>query len=105
MKQSVTPAEAIALLGRLTRLESHAFWNLDRSVTALPRGILARIQGYRQITDAMLLALAAQHRGQLATLDAGLASLVSKNELRSVCPIPVLSRARAPRGQAARPLR
>ena len=47
VKQSVTPAEAIAVLGRLKRLESHAFWSLDRSITALPTDILSRIQGYR----------------------------------------------------------
>lgn len=89
VKQSVTPSEAIAFLERLRRLESHFFWNMDRSITALPREILARIQGYRQITDAVLLALTAQHGGQLATLDAGLSSLVAKDELRSICTIPV----------------
>ena len=89
VKQSVTPAEAIALLGRLRRVESHAFWSMDFSITALPPEILARIQGYRQITDAVLLALAAQRNGQLATLDAGLVNLVSKSQLPSVCTIPV----------------
>ena len=89
VKQSVTPSEAIAFLERLRRLESHAFWSMNRSITALPPEILARIQGYRQITDAVLLALAAQHDGQLATLDAGLAGLVSKAHLPSVFAIPV----------------
>ena len=89
VKQSVTPSEAIALLSRLGRLESHAYWAMDRSITSLPPGILARIQGYRQITDAMLLALAMQYGGQLATLDAGLADLLAKEERRSICTIPV----------------
>lgn len=89
VRQSVTPSEAIALLGRLRRLESHAFWGMDRSITALSPSILSRIQGYRQITDAVLLALAVEREGQLATLDAGLKSLVSKNELDSVYTIPV----------------
>ena len=89
VKQSVTPAEAIALLGRLRRLESHAYWAMDRSITSLPPGILARIQGYRQITDAVLLALAMQYGGQLATLDAGLADLLAREERRSVCVIPL----------------
>ena len=89
VKQSVTPSEAIALLGRLKRLKSHAFWRMDRSITELPQGILARVQGYRQITDAVLLALAAQYGGQLATLDAGLTSLAARDELRAVCTIPV----------------
>ena len=89
VRQSVTMPEAIALLDRLEQLESHVFWSLDRSVTELPREVLARLQGYRQVTDAVLLALAMHHDGQLATLDAGLTSLVSKNEVDSVYVIPV----------------
>ena len=89
VKQPMPMSEAIALLDRLRRLEAHAFWSMDRSVTELPQGILARVQGFRQITDAVLLALAVRHEGQLATLDAGLASLVSKAELDSVHMIPV----------------
>ena len=41
---TVTPTDAIALLTRLRQLESHSFWPLDLSVTALPDDILARIQ-------------------------------------------------------------
>lgn len=89
VKQSVTPSEAIALLSNLRQIESHTYWAMDRSITALPPAILARIQGYRQITDAMLLALALQYGGQLATLDAGLADLLAKEERRSICTIPV----------------
>lgn len=89
VRQSVTTSEAIALLDRLRLLKSHVFWRMDRSITELPQGILTRVQGYRQITDAVLLALAAQFGGQLATLDAGLSSLVAKDELRSVFTIPV----------------
>ena len=89
VRQSVTPSEAIALLSRLRQLESHTYWAMDRSITSLPPGILARIQGYRQITDAVLLALAMQYGGQLATLDAGLADLLAEEERRSICTIPV----------------
>ncbi len=88
-KESVSPADAIALLDRLRRLESHAFWAMEHSITALPRGILARIQGYRQITDAMLLGLAAQHGGRLATFDTGIADLLAEAERRWVETIPV----------------
>ena len=48
-----------------------------------------RIQGYRQITDAMLLALAMQHGGQLATCDAGLRSLLPTDRQQPVYLIPV----------------
>ena len=86
---TVTPTDAIALLTRLRQLESHSFWPLDLSVTALPDDILARIQGYRQITDAVLLAAAMRKGGQLATLDSGIARLLPQKRLRSVCVIPV----------------
>ena len=53
VQHTVTHSEAIALLQRLRRLESHSFWPLDRSVADLPREIVSRLQGYRQITDAV----------------------------------------------------
>lgn len=86
---TVTPGDAIALLRRLTRLESHAFWSLDRSIVESPDEILFRIQGYRQITDAVLLAAALQHHAELATFDSGLADLVAATRRGSVCVIPV----------------
>ena len=89
VKGSVTVLDAIALLGRLRRLESHAFWALDHSITALPPGILSRIQGYRQITDAVLLGLAAQRGGRLATFDTGMADLLADAERDWVETIPV----------------
>ena len=89
VKQAVTTADAIAQLDRMRRRGAHSFWAMDRSITSLPAGILARIQGYRQITDAVLLALAVQYRGQLATLDGGIADLLAQKEFGSVCLIPV----------------
>ena len=85
----VTPTDAISHLHRLARLESHTFWSLDRSMLGLPEGIRARIQGYRQITDALLLAAAMRHGGELATFDSGIASLVAEKERHFVCVIPV----------------
>ncbi len=89
VRQSVPPSAAIALLGRLRRLESHTFWAMERSITTLPPGILSRIQGYRQITDAVLVGLAAQYGGQLATLDTGIADLLAEAERHWVETIPV----------------
>ena len=86
---TVTPGDAIALLQRLTQLESHSFWSLDRSVADLPNEILVRIQGYRQITDAVLLAAAVQRGAELATFDTGLGHLVTASGRRSVHMIPV----------------
>ena len=89
VKQEVTPLDAIALLRRLRRRESHAFWAQDRSITSLPDEVLARIQGYRQITDAVLVALAMQGGGQLATFDSGIKSLLPRSRQQSVFVIPV----------------
>jgi len=89
VQHTATPGEAIALLQRLRQLKSHTFWPLDRSIAELPQQIVSRLQGYRQITDAVLLAAAIQRGGALATLDSGLARLVDERERHSVQLIPV----------------
>ena len=89
VRHAVTPLDAIAVLERLTRLASHSFWPLDRSIIQMPEAIGARLQGYRQITDAVLLSAAIRHNGQLATLDASLEGLVPENERSFLCIIPV----------------
>ena len=89
VRYAVTPADAIALLGELRRLGAHSFWSLDRSLTDLPQAIAARIQGYRQITDAVLVAAALRYGGRLATLDHGLAQLVGTRERSALIVIPV----------------
>ena len=89
VRRTVTPLEAITVLEGLVRLGSHAFWPLDRSIVDLPETIRARLQGYRQITDAVLLAAALDRGGQLATLDEGLGRLLAEEERRSLSIIPV----------------
>ncbi len=89
VRHTVTPLDAIAVLERLTGLKCHSFWPLDRSVVQMPEAIGARIQGYRQITDAVLLAAAMQHDGQLATLDASLEGLLAESDRSFLCVIPV----------------
>jgi toxin-antitoxin system PIN domain toxin len=72
-----SPAEAIALLKRLTAMPGHGFWPDDVSFgdafDAVPL-----IATHRQVTDGYLLALAARHDGVLATLDRGIAPLARK---------------------------
>ena len=89
VRHEVTPNEAIALLRELRRVESHSFWPLEQSVTELPAEILGRIQGYRQITDAILLDTAIRRGGRVATFDSGLARLAPGSEDGSVFVIPV----------------
>ncbi|MXW18982.1 MAG: PIN domain-containing protein [Gemmatimonadetes bacterium] len=77
---AATPAEAIALLRRLRRLDGHVFWADDVSPADPAATPFARVVGYRQITDAHLLALALRRGGVLATLDRGLAELAGPDE-------------------------
>ncbi|MCY3809050.1 MAG: PIN domain-containing protein [Gemmatimonadetes bacterium] len=75
-----TPAEAIALLRRMRQLEGHVFWADDVSPADSAAAPFARVAGYRQVTDAHLLALALRRGGALATLDRGLAELARPSE-------------------------
>jgi uncharacterized protein len=72
---AVTPAEAIALLCRITELPGHEFWPDDLSLTDAKPGLLG---SHRHVTDSYLVALATAHDGILATLDRGIASLVKQ---------------------------
>lgn len=79
------PALAVQVLQRITALPAHQFWPDDvPPVSALDVGL----RGHRQVTDAYLVALARHHGGQLATLDAGVATLPSPLGARSVEIIP-----------------
>ena len=89
VRHTVTPRDAIALLVNLRRLGAHSFWPLDLSMVELPEEIAGRIPGYRQITDAVLLAAAMQRDGQLATFDAGLAGLTTETMRPFLRVIPV----------------
>ena len=89
VKQTVAPRDAIEVLERLVQLGSHEFWSLDQSIRHLPESIVVRLQGYRQVSDAVLLSAAIQRGGQLATLDARMATLVPENERSCLRVIPV----------------
>lgn len=87
--RTVTPLDAIDVLENLTRLGTHVFWPVDRPIMQLPESVAARVQGYRQITDAILLMTAMQRGGQLATLDSGMEDLLAEGDRSSLCVIPV----------------
>ncbi len=70
------PGEAIQLLRELTALDGHEFWTDDIALATSEFVDTRRIIGYRQITDAHLVALTIRHRGKLATFDAGIAEVV-----------------------------
>jgi predicted nucleic acid-binding protein len=50
-------------------------WADSLQIRSAVKGIEPRLQGYRQLTDAYLLALAHRRKGVLATFDRGLRSL------------------------------
>lgn len=67
---STTPAEVIHRLRRFCAASGHSLWPDDVSPrTSFDDNIAARLQGYQQITDFHLAALAARHGGHLATFD------------------------------------
>ena len=70
------PQEVILLLRRIVALPGHEFWHDDVSFASSPFVNEARLVGYRQVTDAHLLALALQREGRLATLDGKIRSLL-----------------------------
>ena len=74
-RDALSPTEAMALLAENLTHPGHEFWAAALQVPAAIRGMEARLQGYRQFTDAYLLALANRHKGVLATFDRGLRTL------------------------------
>ena len=74
LKYATDPANAMAAIRAWVTHPSHEFWP---DSLALSDPLLPAIQGHQQFTDAYLLALARKNRGRLATLDAGIASLVA----------------------------
>lgn len=69
-----SPREAATLLRRLCELPGHRLWVDDVALATAPEVDFDRVQGYRQVTDVHLLALACRMDGSLATFDGALAS-------------------------------
>ena len=67
---TATPAEVIDRLRRFCAAGGHRFWPDHVSIrTSLDSTTGARLQGYQQVTDFHLAALAAQRGGHLVTFD------------------------------------
>ena len=79
-----TPADALALLGRLVGLPGHVFWPDDVSLRDTAIFGPARMLTLGQITDSYLLALAAGKGGKIATLDRRLSALAVNEGARSL---------------------
>jgi uncharacterized protein len=71
---ALSVANAAAVLEANLNLPGHEFWPADIPLSRTLKHV-RRISGYAQITDAYLVGLALHHRGKLATLDQGIATL------------------------------
>lgn len=70
-----SPAEAATVLRALTDLDGHVLWIDDLDLARAPGMAFDSLRGYRQVTDAHLLALAMRHDGRLVTFDRAVADL------------------------------
>ncbi len=70
-----SPAEAAAVLRALTELDGHLMWTDDLDLVRTSEMAFGSLSGYRQVTDAHLLALAVRHDGRLVTFDKAVAGL------------------------------
>jgi hypothetical protein len=74
--EALTVADALQVLNANLRHPGHAFWMDELDLPAALSLCGAKLQGYRQVTDAYLLGLALHHKAHLVTLDSGIASLL-----------------------------
>ncbi len=74
-----SPREALVVLSQMVSQPGHVFWKDDVSIASSKWVARSKLVGYRQITDAHLLALALTKGGRLVTLDRAVLSLVPPN--------------------------
>jgi toxin-antitoxin system PIN domain toxin len=67
---------AVAQLRRMTSLSSHEFWIDDQSIARSDLFAPEKLLGYRQVTDAHLVAIAIRHGGRLASFDRGVVDIL-----------------------------
>jgi uncharacterized protein len=84
-----SPSESFALLQAMTALPEHVLMPDDIDLSRYEHFFHGRLYGYRQVTDAHLLAIALRHGAALATFDCGIAQLVPANWQHSLIAIPV----------------
>jgi hypothetical protein len=65
-------------LDELTHHPRHSFWDQSMPVAEGLRAAHLKVTGYRQTTDAYLLALAIHHKGKFVTLDRRVLALAPK---------------------------
>jgi uncharacterized protein len=77
-RDALSPAAAAALLAENLAHPAHEFWTESLQVPAAIKGMESGLHGYKQLTDAYLLALARRRKSVLATFDRGLRTLAGE---------------------------
>lgn len=72
---AVSAVAALGALKAVTGHEGHEFWPLQRDFTSVLGPFAARLQGYRQWSDAVLIWQASARDAVVATFDSGLKQL------------------------------
>jgi uncharacterized protein len=93
---ALAPAQALAVLERNLADPRHEFWPDDVGLPEALERSAEHIQGYRQLTDAYLLALAVRHGAVLATFDSGLLAFAGP-KANSLTLVPTAGRKRRSR--------
>ncbi len=75
--EAVSFAAACSVLEQLKKHPAHRFWPMEEDFLSLVRGM--NVSGYRQVTDACLLGLAAAGNGRLITFDKKIADLLHRS--------------------------
>lgn len=86
---AVLPKDALAVLKANLEHPGHCFWELMTPLPELTEPVMKQATGHRHVTDAILLSLAIEHEGKLATLDHKILSLTLggatwKNHLETI---------------------
>ena len=87
--EAKSPREAFQLLQAIVCLPEHVFVPDDVDLSRSSRFLHERLLGYRQVSDAHLLAIALNHDVRLATFDRGIRQLLSRDQAHAVIEIPV----------------
>ena len=67
--------DAVLVLQQLRSQPGHRFWSDDVSIATCSEVDITKVVGYRQVTDAHLLAIALRNKGTLVTFDKAVRSL------------------------------
>ena len=77
-RDALAPADAVALLRDNMNHPGHEYWTESLQLAPAVQAVEGALRGYRQLTDAYLLALASRRKGILATFDRNLGSLAGE---------------------------